>query len=204
MGGFSSEASVHGDDRQGNNGYEIQDILERYAAETHFNYTRVAHYWIGRLKIDRLRLVAGGAVSVTWIGFCEDLLSGRIAAPTSRTDFDRMFSIRLLNVLFAERRQQHASKRGWGMMATSERDILDVADPRSGESEAWIDVEDLVEYILDRLERKDPRMFEALSERMKGRTIVEIAKQLGVSRATIERVFAEIRSLLGPLFEDER
>src|SRR5262249_30621544 len=131
--------------------HEIQRLLDRYAEESRKDYVRMAGRWIRRLGIDELGLAPEGAYGAAWVMLLEDLRDGKVSAGAilAREPLDRIFGLRLLKVLFIERRRQRAGKRRWGLVSRMADDVPEVADPRNGRPEDGIAGREWVDRILD-------------------------------------------------------
>lgn len=155
-----------------------------------------------RLGIDSLLRVPRGAVAAAWVMLGEEIRDGRIASDLTRADLERVLGLRLLKVLFRERRRQRTRRRGWGRVVSIGDNLPDLADPHDDPAEQSHEAREWVAWLLEWLGGHDPSLRAVLERKLEGLTSAEIAAKLGVSVSTIERKMREIRSIAGRHIED--
>jgi RNA polymerase sigma-70 factor (ECF subfamily) len=108
-----------------------------------------------------------------------------------------LFLVITLNKIRAKGAFHRAAKRNVRLTVGDER-IEQSPDPLSSEGQAYVTLKLAVEEALDRL---PSRHVEAVRLRMEGHEVAEIARAIGRSKRSVERILQEARDRLGALLD---
>jgi RNA polymerase sigma factor (sigma-70 family) len=175
------------------------EIIGLLAESVRGRYVQKATVWIGLLGIDEVQFSGEDAFQAALTDLCRRARKGSIEPMRTLEQFRKSFAPRLRECLVDERRRQGAHKRGGGLvvnlLSLVMDEYFDLPDTHIRSPDQHLEAQDQVKWLLSLLDRVDVSLRAVLALRDEGKTNEGIASDLGVSIATVERMFARIRSI---------
>jgi RNA polymerase sigma factor (sigma-70 family) len=177
--------------------------IDRLARLCEGEMAAMAKHLMWQYHIDRLSLAPEGAVSEAVIRFYRAVSSGTIRLPEDRDDLLKAFHALLERFIRDRKKWQDAQKRGGTKASENGRhravlradvDLDQIVSTGSG-PDLQVIAEEEAERMLSLLDRLDPSHRAIATLLMRGFTNAEIAIEVGLSLATVERRLAAIRKV---------
>jgi RNA polymerase sigma factor (sigma-70 family) len=178
------------------------EIIGVLAESVRRPYIQRARVWIGLLGIDEVQFSGEDAFQAALTDLCRRIRKGSIEPIRTLEQFRKSFAPRLRECLVDERRRQGARKRGGdlvvNLLSVVMDESFDLADAHIRPPNQHLEAQDQAKWLLSLLDREDESLRAILVLRVEGKTNADIATDLHMSVATVERIFAKIRSIWAP------